>query len=419
MDFFLILLVFTTFRILDLLIIVVSKIFIPYLGFFPYKELLADFHLSNFITSLANFDGLHYLMIAKNGYSQYEQAFFPLYPLLIKFLGLLFLDNYLIAGLVISNLSFLLGLYIFSKYLKLLFKNNQQWNNPTILTILFLLFFPTSFFFGAVYTEGLFFFLLITSLYFLKKEQYSLAAIFAILSSLTRLVGVFLIIPISIELIQKLKIKSQNHKSKLKKLNFTDLTSNYYLLTAISPIIGLLIYCLYLWLTTGDALMFLHSQWAFGANRTSNLILLPQVYYRYINIFLTANHNFQYFIALFEFAVFNFVLIILILDLLKLMGGAEGRAPDSAQRSEHWREGNPRQDPSILLGLNLFSFANLLLPTLTGTLSSIPRYALFSISFFLYLSQIKNRLIKITLVLIFAIFHIIMLGFFSQGYFVS
>ena len=46
-------------------------------------------------------------------------------------------------------------------------------------------------------------------------------------------------------------------------------------------------------------------------------------------------------------------------------------------------------------------------------------YALFSLSFFLYLSQIKNLLIKVAIAIIFIIFHIVMLGFFSQGYFVS
>lgn len=99
--------------------------FIPYLGFFPYKELLEDYHLPSFISSFANFDGVHYLILAKQGYSQYEHAFFPLYPLLIKLLTPIFFGNALLTGLIISNVSFLLGLIIFYKYLRMVFADKE------------------------------------------------------------------------------------------------------------------------------------------------------------------------------------------------------------------------------------------------------------------------------------------------------
>lgn len=375
MSFYLILLAFAVFRFFDLLIIFLAKSFIPYLGFFPYKELLPNFSLPTFISSLANFDGLHYLMIARNGYSQYEQAFFPLYPLLIRLLSPLFFNNPLLTGIIISNLCFLAGLYFLYRYLKLFNYGLRM----TYWLFIFLLLFPTSFYFGAVYTEGLFFFLFTASLYFLKKENYPLASLFIFFASLTRLIGFFLIIPVIFSLIQKPKLKR--------------------LMIIFSPLAGLGIYCFYLWITTHDPLAFLHSQWAFGANRSSNLIFLPQVYFRYFKIFLTATPNFQYFISLFEFVTFNLFLVVLILDLIK-----------------NWKLKIKNFE---VLGLIFFSFVNLLLPTLTGTFSSVPRYVLFSVSFFLFLPQIKSSFLKITLALIFLFFHIIMLGLFSQGYFVS
>ena len=137
-------------RIFDFIIIFFSQKIIPYLGFFPYKDQLPGFNLPSWISALANFDGLHYISIARNGYAQYEQAFFPLYSILIKFLTPLFFNNQLLTGLLISNVSFLIGLFIFSKYLKLMSSNNQQFNN---LTIVFILLFPTSFFFGAVFGQ--------------------------------------------------------------------------------------------------------------------------------------------------------------------------------------------------------------------------------------------------------------------------
>ncbi|MBI2641942.1 hypothetical protein HYW87_05150, partial [Candidatus Roizmanbacteria bacterium] len=168
-------------------------------------------------------------------------------------------------------------------------------------------------------------------------------------------------------------------------------------------LLGLFFYSLYLFKTTGDPLFFLNSQWAFGANRASSLILLPQVYFRYFKIFLTANWNFQYFIALLEFVTFSFVFIVLLYDLNKT-----------------WQEKlRTKAGTYERLGLTLFSLINLILPTFTGTFSSIPRYALFSLSFFLVLSKNKNNLIRIVLLLIFFLFHILTLGFFAQGYFVS
>src|SRR3989344_6660943 len=185
MKFRQILIIFLLFRVIDLDIIYIASFFIPYLGFFPYKEIAQQYNLPKFITTLANFDGVHYLLIAKNGYTQYQQAFFPLYPLLIRLLSPLFSSNYLLTGLFISNFSFLLGLFYLNKYLLI---SKYPISNIKYL-FLFLIAFPSSFFFGAVYTEGLFFLLIISTLYFLKKENYFLTAVFAFLASLTRLIG--------------------------------------------------------------------------------------------------------------------------------------------------------------------------------------------------------------------------------------
>jgi Gpi18-like mannosyltransferase len=369
-----ILILFLIWRFVDFLIIYFAPKFIPYLGFFPYKDQLVNYHLPGWISSLANFDGLHYVLIAKNSYSQFEQAFFPLYPLLIRFLSPLFFNNQLLAGLIISNVSFLLGLWFFVKYLKIGNLKSKIWS------LIFLILFPTSFFFGAVYTEGLFFLLVILSLYFLKKNKYLLVIFFTFLASLTRLMGIFLIIPIIFNFIEK---------NKRKKL----------LLLVFAPILGLGLYCFYLLKTTGDPLYFLTTQPLFGANRSTHLIFLPQVYWRYFKIFFTAALNSRYFTSVIEFLIFTFVFGILTLDLIK----------NCKLKIINWG----------MVGLNLFSFSNLILPTLTGTFSSIPRYSLLSISFFIYLSEIKNNFIKTSILIIFFLLHIILLGLFRQGYFIS
>jgi len=418
MNFFVVLLFFIIWRLFDFLILYLAPKFIPYLGFFPYKEILPLYHLPEWLTKLANFDGVHYLLISQQGYMQYEQAYFPLYPLLVKLLTPIFFNNAFLAGFLISNISFFFGIWFFLKLIENFKLKIENW------LIVFILAFPTSFFFGAIYTEGLFFFLFIAALYFLKKKNYLLSGIFAFLASFTKLMGVFLIIPIAIKIFQEFSVFSFqfSFKSKFSIIKFLKFISSRLNRDQISnlffPLLGFLIYCFYLWQTTGDPFFFLNSQPIFGAHRSTNLVLLPQVYWRYFKILFTANHDFRYYVSLFELMTFTFVFTVLVWDLIRIVGGTRGRAPDSAQRSEHWREGNSGQDPQ-LIGLSIFSLTNLLLPTLTGTFSSVPRYALLSISFFIFLATIKNNLVKITLAIIFLIFHILILGFFGQGYFIG
>lgn len=373
----------------------VANILVPYLGFFPYKELLVEYKFPTWVSSLASFDGIHYLLIAKQGYSQWEQAFFPLYPLLIRFFSLI-TSNYLIAALLISNISFGIGLFFFQKLLK-------EWKIKSAWPLFFLLSFPTAFFFGVVYTEGLFFMLFILSLYFLHKKQYLLASICATLASATRLIGIFLFIPFFLHFFAENKISFKNFKFKINNLVFI----------LLSPFIGLFAYMVYLWITTGDPLFFFNSQPLFGANRSTHLILLPQVYFRYLRILLTANHDFQWCLSLFEMTIFSFVFLILVADLAKVMKHI--KMPSANLRGLQ----RPIKTSYFLLGLNIFSLINLVLPTLTGTFSSVPRYALFSLSAFVYLAQIQSKSIRIGIIILFVTFQILLLSLFVQGYFIG
>ena len=394
---------FLVFRIFDFLVSFLAPNFVPYLGFFPYKELLPLTNLPQWMYSFANFDGLHYITIASQGYQQFEEAFFPLYPILIYLTSFLTAKNYLIAGLLVSNTTFIIGLHYFKKYAtEILPKNISSW-----WALIFVIVFPTSFFFGAIYTEGLFFFLSIGYLYFLHKKNYTLAGVFGFFAALTRLVGVFLIIPLLVELfvlaVQKHKQKSFTKviSSGISGLLDSFLKKKEMLLAFFLPIAGLLSYMGYLLIRTGDPLFFLTAQPSFGANRSTSLVILPQVLYRYIKIFLTATPNFQYLVSVIEFVIFLFVFILLIWQLWKI-----------------WQT-RTEKTTGLHLGLNLFSIANIMLPTLTGTLSSTPRYALMSFSLFFILATLQSKIAKILIALIFVVLHVVLLSLFVQGYFVS
>ena len=371
---------FLLWRALDFIIACYAPNFVSYLGRFSHPTTLDSYNIPRWIKGFAQFDGIFYLRIAQNGYSQFEQAFFPLYPLLIRSLSPVIMNSYLITSLLISNISFFIGLVVFRKYLETVLPKNLRKDIKYI--ILCLLLFPTSFFFGASYTESLFFLLVISTFYFLTQKNYLLVALFAFLASLTRFVGVLLFIPITISLVDSSKLKVISYKK---------------LLILFSPFLGLGTYVYYLWRTTGDPLAFFNAQNAFGAGRSTHLILLPQVLYRYVKILITAQWNIGYFIALLELSIFTLVLTVLAFQLKEILG--------SKNKS--------------LLGLNLFSIANLLIPTFTGNLNSIPRYVLVSLSFFIYLGIIKSIGVRVLLCFIFLLLHVALVTLFIQGYFVS
>ncbi|KKS44799.1 MAG: hypothetical protein UV07_C0003G0034 [Candidatus Azambacteria bacterium GW2011_GWB1_42_17] len=153
----------------------------------------AVYNTNPLLYSRANFDGFHYVRIAQRGYGYAQEAFFPLYPNLIRFFTT-YLKNYVVSGLLISNLSFLVSLMFLVRIIKLDFSYLKA---PAVIAILLL--FPTSLYFGSVYTESLFLALVTGSFYFARTKKWWLAGILGALASYTRFVGIFLwpAIPVS------------------------------------------------------------------------------------------------------------------------------------------------------------------------------------------------------------------------------
>lgn len=365
------LLVFLKFLLL-LLVAALVPLVIPYKGLFSFPETLAVYSLPKFVESLAHFDGIHYLLIADSGYYEFGHAFFPLFPMVIKILSPIFLGNRLIAGLAVSNMSFIVGLWLLQKWLH---AHNLKKESFWIITVL--LCFPTAFFFQSVYTEGLFFVLVVATLYCLQSKKLMFTAIAAVLAGLTRVTGVFLIAPLFVAALSAKKL------------------SNWFIVA--TPAIGLGMYLLYLHYTTGDWLAFLHAQSAFGAGRTVGFVLLPQVFYRYLKIFLTADMTFAYFMAVVEMILFS---------------GAFATAA-----LEGWR--NYVKKEWQLFSVAVFSASVLLLPTVTGTFLSTPRFALLSLSSFIFVARLKSKTLKTALLVVFGLLQIVLFGYFVQGYFVS
>ncbi len=149
-------------------------------------------------------DSLNYFSIITGGYVPSANlvrlpsnvAFFPLYPYLVKSIGWILphtpLSLYVAFGLLISNLSFLVGAGLLYKLVA------DRIGDETMArrTLLLLFAFPTSFIFSCFYTESLFFMLSLASLTLALSHKWFWACAAAGLLSATRPPGILIGIPL-------------------------------------------------------------------------------------------------------------------------------------------------------------------------------------------------------------------------------
>jgi hypothetical protein len=124
-------------------------------------------------------------------------AFFPFYPLMIRFfafplqvLGMNPIATATLAGVIVSALGSLLGMLALHDLTR-----DSLGEEGALRAVFYLIIFPTGFFLLQVYTEGLFVGLAFGCLAMLKRKHWLAAALLGVAATLTRAVGVTLIIP--------------------------------------------------------------------------------------------------------------------------------------------------------------------------------------------------------------------------------
>lgn len=299
-----------------------------------------------FFWSSSNFDGSYYLRISRYGYEPLTHFFFPLYPFLMHLISkYIFLKVDLltlqIAGVLISNLFAFLSIWGFYRLLKLDFDDRK-----TILSLLAFLLFPTSIFLVSVYTESLYLALTVWSFYFLRTKKLFKSSILGALLTATRIVGIALIPAFLFEIDYK--------KINIKKILY---------LFSIS--FGLIIYMIYLFYSTGNPLMFNTHGDNFGEYRSSEIIILPRVFYRYIFKILP-NLNYLYFKGTFpillELSTAFLLLFSTIIGFFKL-------------RKSYW----------------VYLTIGFIMPTLYNSFVSLPRYALVLFPLFILIGNYLSK----------------------------
>ncbi|HVF25618.1 MAG TPA: hypothetical protein VNA23_06995 [Anaerolineales bacterium] len=132
-------------------------------------------------------------------------AFFPFYPLMMRLFafplqvfGMNPIATATLAGVVVSALGTLMGMLAIYDLTR-----DSLGEEGALRAAFYLVIFPTAFFLTQVYTEGLFIGLSFMCLAMLKRENWVAAAIFGVCATLTRAVGVTLVIPMAIIWLRK------------------------------------------------------------------------------------------------------------------------------------------------------------------------------------------------------------------------
>lgn len=208
-------------------------------------------------------DSNGYLRIAKNWYStvgdeKYDIAFYPLYPILVKIGSFLFKD-YFISGFIISNMLLILAMYFLYKLVLMDFEVKIASD-----TVKYVLIFPFSFFFSIVYTESLFLFLSIMTIYFARKKIWLWTGIFGMLAAFSRNQGLLLAIPLLLEVLSEL-----NLKANLALRNYTFIIKRILLSICVTLLVpyGTFLYLLVNKTCYGDWFKFLEYQNENWSNR--------------------------------------------------------------------------------------------------------------------------------------------------------
>ncbi len=243
------------------------------------------------INPWAQYDAAAYVDIAENGYNKDfmdgrgNYAWFPLYPLLIRLFSFI---GYWNAAFLISNAASLLAVIVLY-----LLAREELGKSQVSKTFFYMLLFPTSYFFTAMYTESLFLLLSAASFYFARENNWLHAAAAGFLLSLTRPQGIIILFPLVYMCLKANKIALSQHKLldsiKSAKKEFA------YLILVPS---GILLLLLYHYVITGDPFVQLSTQkdfqrsfalpWNSVLNSISLFISTPGItgrFYHFFNIF--------------------------------------------------------------------------------------------------------------------------------------
>ena len=212
--------------------LVVIMVFVYSHHYLPRADWKTDIWMTRPTTTLsqnlANFDGAWFVRIAALGYQKltsgdydlaaetakikvldrlgyddgisrnYAYRHWPLFPWLIKAAAPVFGGNFLAAGAALANLFYFLYGVFFYKLARLDFPEQTSFLALTLALV-----HPGAYSLTAIYNEPVFLCCAAASLYFMRRDKYLGAGLFAGLASMTRIEAVVIYIPLIYQYLRK------------------------------------------------------------------------------------------------------------------------------------------------------------------------------------------------------------------------
>ena len=231
---------------------------------------------SPFLSMWAKWDSQWYVQIATTGYAFHpgqmsNVAFFPMYPIAMRVVARLLDVNVVLAGFLVSNVTFLLAIYLYR--LAVL----ELGDRPAAQrTIFYIAFFPTAFFFNAIYTESLFLFLTVATMYYARRRRWLFAAAFGLMASATRNIGVLMW---GLVMWEWLRSNGWRITTMHRRISWVSLWKgvrrhwDQVLIIALIPF-GLILYMLFLRNNFGSPTAFIEVQSAWNRENVGPIVIL-------------------------------------------------------------------------------------------------------------------------------------------------
>lgn len=230
--------------------------------YLAFAATVPDASIATFAQGMCRWDCSWYVKLSETGYDPFpvptminagNWAFFPLYPILVAIVRTLTGLETIVAA---TGLSIILCIASARVAWPLLGKDLRAYG----LFSAFLLAGPFSIWLTTFYTEVLFLFLTLCVFAALQKKHFLLAGLFAALLSATRIVGVFIVFAILIEIWRANRANGGNWRDFVPAV----LGRPEQLLALFVAPLGLFAYMAYLHFHIGDALAFSHVQRAWS-----------------------------------------------------------------------------------------------------------------------------------------------------------
>lgn len=214
------------------------------------------------VAPFARWDSGWYLSIAQGGYDHQlaRTAFFPLYPLMLRGVGLV-IGSDLIAAIIISFVAFGVSLALMYRLTVA-----ELGRSRAELAVMLVAFCPVAYFFSAVYTESLYLALSLGCLLSARSGRWVLGGVLGGLAALSRNSGIVLVVPFVLMFLYGPRTDTEAVRPalSLRAARWRALLPRYRLTPAILGVVliplGLVSYLVYLGLTMHDLLAPLHAQ---------------------------------------------------------------------------------------------------------------------------------------------------------------